>query len=159
MLNKTQSISARLAPDDYAYLMSIDCNGAVTQSEKIRELIAMARESVGVESFARSYIAAGETMLPIRARYAGESHRSLLVEALMEMVAEGAAAIQACAGAEPMARELEEKALPIAESFLDKVYLLTHQEQPRLAQPGIAAVLKTRVDHLGQSHKHHQPRD
>ncbi|SDK45677.1 hypothetical protein [Microbulbifer yueqingensis] len=150
MLTKTQSISARLAPDDYAYLMSIDRNGAVTQSEKIRELIAMARESVGVESFARSYIAAGETILPIRARYAGENQRSLLVEALMEMVAEGAAAIQACAGAEPMAPALEEKALPIAESFLERIFLITRQEQPHLARPEIAGQLKNKVGELSQ---------
>lgn len=148
MLNKTQSISARLSPDDYAYLMSIDRNGAVTQSEKVRELIAMARESVGVESFARAYIASGEVMLPIKARCAEEDQRSLLVEALMEIVAEGAAAIQVCADEETIAPALEERALPAIESFLEKLLLVAVQEEPRLVNPNAAERIKKRIDNL-----------
>ena len=145
MLNKTQSISARLSPDDYAYLMSIDRNGAVTQSEKVRELIAMARESVGVESFARAYIASGETILPIKARYTDENRRSLLVEALMEIVAEGAAAIQVCADEEQIAPALEQKALPAVESFLEKILLLALQQEPRLVDAAAAQRIKRRI--------------
>ena len=148
MLNKTQSISARLSADDYAYLMSIDRNGAVTQSEKIRELIAMARESVGVESFARAYIASGETMLPVKARYAEENRRSLLVEALLEMVTEGAGAIQACADKELIAPELEQKALPVVETFLEKVLLLAVQTEPRLVDGEIGKKIQQQIDAL-----------
>ena len=145
MLNKTQSISARLSADDYAYLMSIDRNGAVTQSEKIRELIAMARESVGVESFARAYIASHESMLPIKARYADENQRSLLVEALLDIVSEGAAAIQVCADEEAFAPVLEQKALPAAEAFLEKILLLAVQGEPRLLDPEVAKKIQQRL--------------
>ena len=148
MLNKTQSISARLSADDYAYLMSIDRNGAVTQSEKIRELIAMARESVGVESFARAYIASGESMLPIKARYTDENRRSLLVEALLEIVTEGAAAIQVCADEEAIAPVLEQKALPAVEAFLEKILLLAAQDEPRLVDPEIGEKIQQRLKSL-----------
>ncbi|WP_237059952.1 hypothetical protein [Microbulbifer sediminum] len=150
MLTKTQSISARLSPDDYAYLMSIDRNGALTQSEKIRELIAMARESVAVNSFARAYIAAGETILPIRARYAAEGRRSLLVEALLDVVAEGAAAIQACANEEPLTPALEQRVLPVMASFLERIHLLVQQDHPRLAAPGAATHIKRQIEDLRQ---------
>ncbi|QKX16572.1 hypothetical protein [Microbulbifer sp. YPW1] len=150
MLNKTQSISARLSSEDYTYLMSIDRNGAVTQSEKVRELIAMARESVGVESFARAYLASAETMLPTKARYVDENQRSLLVEALLEMVVEGAAAIQACADEEPLAPALEQKALPAIETFLEKILLVAVQKDPRLIDPGAAQTLQQRLKDLLQ---------
>lgn len=148
MLNKTQSISARLSSEDYTYLMSIDRNGAVTQSEKVRELIAMARESVGVESFARAYLASSETLLPTKARYADENQRSLLVEALLELVAEGAAAIQVCAGEEQLAPALEQKALPAIEAFLEKVLLVAVQEDPRLVDAAAAQKIRHRVEGL-----------
>ena len=150
MLNKTQSISARLSSEDYTYLMSIDRNGAVTQSEKVRELIAMARESVGVESFARAYLASAETMLPTKARYVDENQRSLLVEALLEMVVEGAAAIQACADEEPLAPALEQKALPAIETFLEKILLVAVQKDPRLIDPRAAQTLQQRLKDLLQ---------
>ena len=148
MLNKTQSISARLSADDYAYLMSIDRNGAVTQSEKIRELIAIARESVGVESFVRAYIASSETMLPVKARYAKENRRSLLVESLLEIVTEGAAAIQACADKELLAPELEQKALPMVETFLEKILLIAVQAEPRLVDDQIGKKIQQQVEAL-----------
>lgn len=150
MLNKTQSISARLSSEDYTYLMSIDRNGAVTQSEKVRELIAMARESVGVESFARAYLASAETMLPTKARYVDENQRSLLVEALLEMVVEGAAAIQACADEEPLAPALEQKALPAIETFLEKILLVAVQKDPRLIDPGAAQIIQQQLRDLLQ---------
>lgn len=148
MLNKSQSISARLSADDYAYLMSIDRNGAVTQSEKVRELIAMARESVGMQSFARAYIASAETILPIKARCIDEGERSLLVEALLEFLAEGAAAVQACADAEPVAPALERRALPAIEAFVEKTLLLALQEDPRVADPDSARRIKKQLDLL-----------
>lgn len=148
MLNKTQSISARLSPDDYAYLMSIDRNGAVTQSEKVRELIAMARESVGMESFTRAYISSAEAILPIRARYADESGRSLLVEALLEILAEGAAAVQVCADEENMALALEEKALPAIERFTEKLLLVAMQDNPRVASAETPQRIKQQLQNL-----------
>ncbi|MFC6633964.1 hypothetical protein [Microbulbifer taiwanensis] len=148
MLNKTQSISARLSADDYAYLMSIDRNGAITQSEKVRELIAMARESVGLQSFARAYIASSEAVLPIKARCADESDRSLLVEALLEFLAEGAAAVQACADEEAITPALEQRALPAVEAFLEKILLLALQEEPRAADPNCTKRLKRQLDLL-----------
>ncbi|SHF37074.1 hypothetical protein SAMN04487965_2060 [Microbulbifer donghaiensis] len=148
MLNKSQSISARLSADDYAYLMSIDRNGAVTQSEKVRELIAMARDFVGMHSFARAYIASAEAVLPIKARCAEEDNRSLLVEALLELLAEGAAAVQSCADEDPMAPQLERKSLPAVEAFLEKILLLALQDGPRSADPESAARIKKTLDSL-----------
>ncbi|AQQ66288.1 hypothetical protein Mag101_00450 [Microbulbifer agarilyticus] len=148
MLNKNQSISARLSAEDYAYLMSIDRNGAVTQSEKIRELIAMARESVGVESYVRAYLASGETMLPVKAKYTDEPQRSLLVEALLELITEGAAAIQVCANQDPIAPALEQKALPAVEAFLEKMLLVALDSEPRLANTDTAARIQQRVKNL-----------
>ncbi|WP_299597856.1 hypothetical protein [uncultured Microbulbifer sp.] len=150
MLNKTQSISVRLSPDDYAYLMSIDRNGAFTQSEKVRELIAMARESVGVSRYAQSYLAAGESMLPIKSRYLEENHRSLLVESLLELVSESAAAIQVCTEEKRLAPALERRALPAIESFLEKMLLLSVQDEPRLVDQDVAETIKQRVKNLLQ---------
>ena len=148
MLNKTQSISARLSADDYTYLMSIDRNGAVTQSEKVRELIAMARESVGVESFARAYLAAGETMLPVKARYSDEHERSLLVEALLDFVTEGAAAIQVCADEQLIGPALERKAIPAVEAFMEKILLIALQSEPRVIDVQAAEKIKQRLADL-----------
>ncbi|MBB3061112.1 hypothetical protein [Microbulbifer rhizosphaerae] len=148
MLNKSQSISARLSAEDYAYLMSIDRNGAVTQSEKVRELIAMARESVGMMSFARAYIASAEAVLPIKARCTDEQKRSLPVEALLELLAESAAAVQACVDEEELTPALERKALPAIEAFLEKILLVAAQENPRVANPDSALRIKKQIDNL-----------
>lgn len=148
MLQKNQSISARLSAEDYAYLMSIDRNGAVTQSEKIRELIAMARESVGMHSFTRAYISSAESVLPIRARCADAPHRSLLVEALLEFLAESAAAVQVCANEETVVPALEQRALPAVEAFLEKILLLALQDNPRTAASDSAARIKKQLDNL-----------
>lgn len=80
MLSKSQSISVRLSQEDYSYLMKIDRNGAVTQSEKVRELISLARDAVGTESFVRSYMASVETLLPYKAKYKESNSRSILIE-------------------------------------------------------------------------------
>lgn len=148
MLNKSQSISARLSPEDYAYLMSIDRNGAVTQSEKVRELIAMARESVGMQSFSRAYISSSEAVLPIKARYAEGNHRSLLVEALLDLLAEGAAAVQSCAEEESITPLLEERSLPAIEAFLEKILLVMVQKNPRTAHPDSSERIKKQLDSL-----------
>ncbi|AMX01280.1 hypothetical protein [Microbulbifer thermotolerans] len=148
MLNKSQSISARLSADDYAYLMSIDRNGAVTQSEKVRELIAMARESVGMQSFARAYIASSESILPIKARCVEERERSLLVEALLDLLAESAAAVQSCADKEPMTPLLEQRALAAVEVFLEKIRLLALPGETRTANAETAQRLKKQLHRL-----------
>ncbi|MBN8429447.1 hypothetical protein JF535_01160 [Microbulbifer salipaludis] len=151
MLNKSQSISARLSAQDYTYLMSIDRNGAVTQSEKVRELIAMARESLGSDSFVRTYLAASETMLPIRAKYIEDEQRSLLVEALFDLVTEGAAAIQACADDESFASTLEDVSLPAITAFLEKISLVSLQEEPRLANPQTSEKIRRSLRQLVKS--------
>ncbi|WP_300425702.1 hypothetical protein [Thalassolituus sp.] len=95
MISKSQSISVRLSEEDYAYLMEIRQNGAVTQSEKVRELIAMARESVGTESFARAFISASDTLAPLRARL-HEHHdgRSAVIDASLDFLTDSAALLQ-----------------------------------------------------------------
>lgn len=148
MLNKNQSISARLSADDYAYLMTIDRNGAVTQSEKLRELIAMARESVGVESFARAYLSSAEAMLPLKARYKEESQRSVLVEATLDFLAESAALLQVCADEPEMGRVLEQKLIPALEELLERVLPVARQEKPRTIAPDSAGILKQRISTL-----------
>ncbi|MFA0789459.1 hypothetical protein ACCI51_02805 [Microbulbifer echini] len=131
MLNKSQSISARLSADDYTYLMSIDRNGAITQSEKVREVIALARESLSGKNLASSYLFAAEAMLPIKARYVEENQRSILVEAVMEILAESAAVLHSNTDSEPLAPVLEKAFLPAVEAFLEKISLLVQQENPR----------------------------
>lgn len=151
MLNKSQSISARLSPEDYAYLMSIDRNGAVTQSEKVRELIAMARESAGAESFAHAYLTSAEAMLPVRARYAEGTERSLLVEAIMDLVSEGAAAIQSCANQQDMVPALEKRTLPAIEAFVQKLRLLSLAAEPDRTNPDIKQTLSEWLKPLNKS--------
>lgn len=95
MISKSQSISVRLSEEDYAYLMAIHQNNAITQSDKVRELIAMARESVGTESFARAFMSASEVTSPIRARF--HEHpalRSNLLDATLDFLTESAALMQ-----------------------------------------------------------------
>ncbi|MDP5208819.1 hypothetical protein [Microbulbifer sp. 2205BS26-8] len=146
MLNKSQSISARLSADDYAYLMSIDRNGAVTQSEKVREVIAMARESVGVQSLARSYLASAGAILAVKARYIEENQRSLLVEAVLELLAESAAMVQSSAASEPMAPSLEQGLVPVVDTFLEKILLLAQQQNPRSLHRESAQTIRQRLE-------------
>lgn len=122
MLSKTQSISVRLSQEDYAYLMKIDRNGAVTQSEKVRELIALARDAVGTESFARAYIAATETLLPYKAQYKESSdQQSVLIECVFELITDVVASIQSTAQSEDFNQRLEERLIPSMESFLSQL--------------------------------------
>lgn len=146
MLNKSQSISTRLSADDYAYLMSIDRNGAVTQSEKVREVIAMARESVGVQSLAHSYLASAGAVLAVKARYIEENQRSLLVEAVLELLAESVAIVQNSATCEVMAPPLEKGLLPVVDTFLEKMLLLAQQENPRSLHRESAPTIRQRLE-------------
>ena len=122
MLNKSQSISVRLSPEDYAYLMRIEQNGAVTQSEKVRELIRMAREQVGSESFTRAYLSASEVAAPILAECKSDPEsRSDVCEALLAGVAETAASVQATTPDEAFLRNLEHRLLPVAEQLVKQL--------------------------------------
>ena len=95
MISKSQSISVRLSEEDYAYLMEIRQNGAVTQSDKVRELIAIARESSGTGSFTRAFLSATETTAPLRARlHEQSSERSAVIDAVLDFVTDSAALLQ-----------------------------------------------------------------
>lgn len=122
MLNKSQSISVRLSPEDYAYLMRIEQNGAVTQSEKVRELIRMAREQVGSESFTRAYLSSSEVAAPILAECKSDPEsRSDVCEALLIGVAEIAASVQATTRDDAFLRNLEHGLLPVAEQLVKQL--------------------------------------
>ena len=121
MISKSQSISVRLSEDDYAYLMAIRQNGALTQSDKVRELIAMAREAVGTESFARSFITASDSIAPYRARYKSpESGRSVLNDAVFDLLTESAALIQSLDG-KSGAADLERQLFPVLTDLLRRL--------------------------------------
>lgn len=118
MISKSQSISVRLSEEDYAYLMQIRQNGALTQSDKVRELIAMARESMGAESFARSFMASAESIAPYRARYkAPDAERSSVVDAVFDLLTESAAVIQSQDKNTSTSR-LERQLFPAVNDFL-----------------------------------------
>jgi len=119
MLSKTQSISVRLSQEDYSYLMKIDRNGAVTQSEKVRELIALARDAVGTESYTRAYMASAESLLPFKALYKeSPEKRSVLIESLFELIIDAVASIQTTAQTSDFNTQLESSLIPTLESFV-----------------------------------------
>ena len=122
MLNKSQSISVRLSQEDYAYLMRIDQNGAMTQSEKVRELIQMARDQVGPQSFTRAYLCATEAVAPYRAlNKEYPSQRSEIVDVVLDLVSELAANIQATEKNEEFGINLEHRILPVIEDLVSKL--------------------------------------
>ena len=131
MISKSQSISVRLSEKDYSYLMQIQQNGAVTQSDKVRELIAMAQEAVGTESFTRSFLSSSEAVAPLRARYkSNPDQRSALIDAVLDLLAESAALLQA----QPQAAVLEQQLLPVSQDFIRRVLpLLLNQQGGALA--------------------------
>lgn len=49
MSGKCHAISVRLSQDDYEFLSSCDWNGANTLSEKVRELVALARKKTDLD--------------------------------------------------------------------------------------------------------------
>ncbi|MEK9711905.1 MAG: hypothetical protein VW258_04990 [Thalassolituus sp.] len=117
MISKSQSISVRLSEEDYAYLMEIRQNGAVTQSEKVRELISMARESVGTESYARAFISASDTLAPVRARlHEQHNQRSAVIDSCLDFLTDSAALLQS--HQQNFAPEALEKGLITASSDL-----------------------------------------
>lgn len=127
MLSKTQSISVRLSADDYAYLMKIDRNGAVTQSEKVRELIALARDTVGTESFTRAYMAATETLLPFKAQYKeSPEQQSALIECVFELITDAVASIQSTAQSDDFNQHLEARLIPSLETLVMQLKGLAH---------------------------------
>lgn len=146
MLNKSQSISVRLSPEDYAYLTRIEQNGAVTQSEKVRELIRMAREQVGSESFARAYLSASAVIAPILAqcKQAPES-RSDLCEALLLGVAETAAAVQATSRDDDFLIQLEQRLLPVSEQLVQQLLTAMLSAHANRATPDINHERKQRL--------------
>lgn len=122
MLNKSQSISVRLSPEDYAYLMRIEQNGAITLSEKVRELIHMAREQVGSESFSRAYLSSSESIAPYRALCKElPEQRSDIVDAILDLVGETAAAVQATSKDENFTKNIEARLLPVAEALVARL--------------------------------------
>lgn len=122
MLNKSQSISVRLSPEDYAYLMRIEQNGAMTQSEKVRELIHMTRDQVGPESFTRAYLSATETVSSYRAlNKENPDKRSEIVDVMLDLVSEMAAAIQATEKNESFGLNLEHRIKPVAEALITRL--------------------------------------
>lgn len=152
MINKSQSISVRLSPEDYAYLMKINQNGAVTQSEKVRELIHMAREAVGSESFTRSYISSAEAMASYKAKYKDLSkQRSVLLEAMFEFMTEAAAVIQSTPESEQYGEALEASAIPAFEQLLETIVpalvddesLIINQDQTKQVKQRLISKLKT----------------
>lgn len=119
MLNKSQSISVRLSSEDYAYLMQIEQNGAVTQSEKVRELIRMAREQVGPETFSRAFLSSSSSVAPyLAASRAQPDDRSDLVELILGVLAETAASVQAVNKDEDFNASLESRLIPVAETLI-----------------------------------------
>ncbi|MCO1333009.1 hypothetical protein MO867_01525 [Microbulbifer sp. OS29] len=146
MLNKSQSISARLSAVDYNYLMSIDRNGAITQSEKVRELIAMARDSTRQVNSVQAYLSSAEALLPLKARYLEESQRSLLIEAVLELLAESAAVVHNSTDCEPIAPVLERNLLPAVDAFLEKMVLLSRQGVPRSIHRETAEKIRHRLE-------------
>ena len=151
MINKSQSISVRLSQEDYTYLMKINQNGAVTQSEKVRELIHMAREAVGSESFTRSYISSTGAMASYKAKYKYLSkQRSVLLEAMFEFMTEAAAVIQSTPESEEYSEVLEASAIPAFEQLLETIVpalvddesLIINQDQTKQVKQRLISKLK-----------------
>lgn len=128
MLSKSQSISVRLSQEDYSYLMKIDRNGAMTQSEKVRELISLARDSVGTESFSRTYMSSVETLLPFKAKYKEAGTRSILIEAAFEFLEDSITAIQRTSQADQFEKSLESELIPGIELLVERLSLLVSEQ-------------------------------
>ena len=150
MLNKSQSISVRLSPEDYAYLMRIEQNAAVTQSEKVRELIRMAREQVGTECFSRAYLSASDAVAPYRALSKEfPEQRSDIVDTLLDLISETAAAVQSCDKNQDFVRQLEQRFLPISESLIARLLPSILQPQnAQLANPEKVSQRQQRIENI-----------
>lgn len=114
MLNKNHSISVRLSSEDYDFLMAIDQNGAVTQSEKVRELITMAKASSQPKSFLQSYIQSQSAMAEVKGRYIeATNERVTSVEIILDCLAEAMAHIETTAMNAQVGNQLETKLMPL----------------------------------------------
>ncbi len=151
MLSKSQSISVRLSTEDYAYLMKIDRNGAITQSEKVRELIALSRDSVGTESFSRAYIASSETLAPFKAKYKDEPEsRSILIEATFDLITDSIAAIQSSSQTKEFNAQLESKLAPNIDAFIERLLPVMSDQGSVINQEHIST-LKSRLINLAKT--------
>jgi len=126
MLNKNHSISVRLSSDDYDFLMAIDQNGAVTQSEKVRELITMAKASSQPTSFLQNYVQSQAAMAELKGNYIEASDtRVPSVEIILDCIAEAMAHIESTAMDHHVGTQLEAKIMPIVLKCALEVSALT----------------------------------
>jgi hypothetical protein len=118
---KSQSISVRLTDADYSYLMQIRQNNAVTQSEKLRELIQMARQaSPEPTSFSKAFVTSSDAIAPYKARVLQHpTQRSPFLLALFDLMAESAAHIET---SDPKKQDdLEQSLVPAVVDFFDRI--------------------------------------
>ena len=147
MLNKSQSISVRLSAEDYDYLMHIEQNGAVTQSEKVRELIRMTREQIGTQSFTRAYLCASDAVAPYRALSKDiPDTRSDIVDGILDFIGEAAAAVQATDKNDQFVPQLEQRLLPVSENLIAR--LLPSFLQSQTAQLANAENITPRAERI-----------
>ena len=115
-----RTISARISEQDFELLNAITRDGAVTVSDKLRVLIELVRE-MGKDSFTHSFLAAHETIGPIKAAYLAQSERSEDIEAVFDFMVEAAAVLQGIKSFEPTTvTELESQLKPAIESLRSK---------------------------------------
>jgi hypothetical protein len=93
-------------------------------------------------------VSSSEAILPIKARYKDESGRSVLVEAALDFLTEGAASLQVCADEPDLGLALEKKLIPAIEEFLEKVLPVATHVKPRTIQTGAAEILRERISTL-----------
>ena len=127
MPRKTVPISTRLSQEDAEFIASLTVNGASTPSEKLRTIIADARQrKEGTEDFPGSLRVAEDLLAPtmriIRSSEHDAGMHSELVSRLGEWLPECLAYFIACNGA---SRDLDNDALVEIESGLaDRVIVL-----------------------------------
>jgi hypothetical protein len=122
MINKSQSISVRLSQEDYEYLMSVSDNGALTQSERVREVIRLARESSNSESFMSSFIKGDAFLSHYAAKYfESTNNRSQMVEAVFDFLRQASPALDAYSGNPDYVSLLEKSFLPALDALFTKL--------------------------------------
>ncbi|GAA6133862.1 hypothetical protein NBRC116188_06510 [Oceaniserpentilla sp. 4NH20-0058] len=150
MLSKSQSISVRLSQEDHAYLMKIEQNGAITQSEKVRELIKMARDQVGTETFTRAYLSSSETIAPYKAISKEDPNvRSDIVDTILDMVCEVVTSIQSTEKEINFLAQLEAQLEPVAEDLITRlVPCLLENKSSKIITNTINQDRKKRITHF-----------
>lgn len=103
MAQKTVQLSVRISDDDAAFLASLDIEGAVTPSEKMRAILQAERQRHGGEGTAESFEDTLRSMMKrarqqIRSLEKEQGTRSDLVARLYEYVPEIAAVLMAGSG-------------------------------------------------------------